>query len=126
MVVVTRQIAQHVRLSLAFAGIAVFRHPLRFQASEKTFHRCVIPAVAPATHALFDPVAAQHLAEPDAGVMGGLPAAKSLVDRFGKAVRLFALRGAMAPRFVPPPGHGQKQAAAWAGGLSTSQRLLLA
>ncbi len=52
MVVETRQIAQHVRLSLALAGIAVFRHPLRFQASEKSLHRCVIPAVATAAHAL--------------------------------------------------------------------------
>ncbi len=34
-VVVTRQIAQHVGLSLPLAGIAVLRHPLRFQASEK-------------------------------------------------------------------------------------------
>ena len=44
-------------LSLPLAGIAVLRHPLRFQASEKPLHRC-IPAVATTTHALFDPVSA--------------------------------------------------------------------
>ena len=76
LVVVTRQIAQHVRLSLPLAGIAVLRHPLRFQASEKTLHRCVIPAVATAAHALFDPVAPQHLAKLDAGVMTALVGVK--------------------------------------------------
>ena len=72
MVVVTRQIAQHVRLSLPLAGIAVLRHPLRFQTSEKTLHRCVIPAVSTAAHALLDPLAPQHVAKLDAGVMAAL------------------------------------------------------
>ena len=56
-------------LSLPLAGIAVLRHPLRFQASEKTLHRCVIPAVSTEAHALFDLLAPQHVAKLDAGVM---------------------------------------------------------
>lgn len=50
----------------------MFRHPLCFQASENALHRCVIPAVATAAHALFDPVAPQYLPELDAGVMATL------------------------------------------------------
>lgn len=54
----------------------LIRDPLRFQTSEKTLHRSVIPAVATAAHALFDPLAPQHLAELDAGVMTALVGVK--------------------------------------------------
>ena len=72
MIVVIRQVAQHISLSLPLAGIAMLRHPFRFQASEKALHRCVVPAVTAAAHALFDPVAPEHLAEFNAGVMATL------------------------------------------------------
>lgn len=72
MVVVVRHVAQHVHLSLALVGVAMLRHPLCFQASEKAIHRCVIPAITTATHVLFDPVAPQRLPELDAGVMAAL------------------------------------------------------
>lgn len=72
MVVVIRQVAQHISLSLPLVGIAMLRHPFRFQASEKTLHRRVVPAVAAAAHALLDTVAPEHLAEFNAGVVATL------------------------------------------------------
>lgn len=72
MVVVIRQVAQHISLSLPLAGIAMLRHPFRFQASEKALHRGVVPAVAAAAHALLDTVAPEHLAELNAGVVATL------------------------------------------------------
>lgn len=72
MVVVIRQVAQHISLSLSLAGIAMLGHPLRFQASEKALHRCIVPAVTAAAHALLDAVAPEHLAELNAGVVAAL------------------------------------------------------
>lgn len=66
LVVVVRQVTQHIGLSLILAAAALFRYPFRFQASEKNApSRC--PAVTEAAHALLDTVAPEHLAKLKAG-----------------------------------------------------------
>lgn len=50
--VISCDVMSYRRAGFAKIYVPIIRHPLRFQASKKTFRRAVIPAISSATQAL--------------------------------------------------------------------------
>src|SRR3989344_6696114 len=81
-VVAVHHVMTDVPLGLLSCQVTGRWNLLRFQTAEQSLHRRVIPAVAPAAHALFHPISPQPLPKQAASVLAALIGMKQYLLRF--------------------------------------------
>jgi hypothetical protein len=68
-IIVMFDIGGNVQFTCCETSIASLGHPFRFETSEETLHRGIVPTITASAHTLFDSVAPQTLSKGFAGVV---------------------------------------------------------
>lgn len=74
--VVPHEVTADILLGRCLRHIAHRRHPLGFQATKQSLHRCVVMAISSSAHALRHAIAPKSLAKTTAGILATLVAVK--------------------------------------------------